>query len=128
MGDCRTFTVKIYYREPTYELRVGAKADPYSMQYEIRSHDQDEAILYAIAALNRSLPDSSVGWIRDVVGVSVDGVDVPVPVSRATPTELPSSGTSPATTVSADVEQRRFYVAITVALAIALALVFFLSQ
>jgi hypothetical protein len=108
MGELRRFTVKVYYREPTYELRVGPKADPYSMQYEIPAHDQDEAIRRATAALNESLPESSVGWIRDVVGVTVDGVAAAIPIPRATiPAVLPLSIISRTAPASKSSQKRR---------------------
>ena len=65
------FLVEVQYREPTYELHAGAKTAPYSWRYRISAGDEDEARrgalgqFYALAAL------SSVGWVREVVGVTV---------------------------------------------------------
>lgn len=65
------FIVEIQYREPGYELRHGARDEPFRFRYRINASGEDSAKWYALEEFRRISAMSSVGWIRDVVGVDV---------------------------------------------------------
>jgi hypothetical protein len=65
------FIVEIHYREPSYEARNGVRDAPFRFRYRIDASSADTAQKLALAELRRVTALSSVGWIRDVVDVSV---------------------------------------------------------
>ena len=65
------YRVRIDYREPTYEARVGAKSDPYSWTYEILATTPQEAAEDALRQFREITRVSNVGWLRQVVSVRV---------------------------------------------------------
>jgi hypothetical protein len=71
LHQVETYLVTIEYREPTYELRAGAKPRPYGWTYEIVAADESAARESALEEFRWVTRASSVGWIREVVGVTV---------------------------------------------------------
>ncbi|MHB8876998.1 MAG: hypothetical protein ACYC8T_25155 [Myxococcaceae bacterium] len=65
------YVVEIRYREPTYEVRSGSKDQPYSWRYRISAGSEDEARAGALGQFAALAEVSSVGWVREVVGVRV---------------------------------------------------------
>jgi hypothetical protein len=66
-----SYTVVVYYREPTYEVRHGDKAEPYQFTYEVMAVDEDDARAAALAQFRATADDSQVGWVRQVLQVIV---------------------------------------------------------
>jgi hypothetical protein len=71
------FIVEIHYREPGYEARHGARDEPFRFRYRIDAGNAESARWLALDEFRRIAELSSVGWVRDVVGVDV------IPVIRA---------------------------------------------
>jgi hypothetical protein len=71
LRDAATFRVRIQYREPTYEMRHGRKLEPYHWVYEIVAGSEAEAAASALREFHGTTRASSVGWVREVVGVHV---------------------------------------------------------
>ena len=65
------FIVEIHYREPGYEARHGARDEPFRFRYRIHAGSADSARWLALDEFRRITELSSVGWIRDVIGVDV---------------------------------------------------------
>lgn len=65
------FRVRIDYREPTYEARVGPKDCAYTWTYEVVAGNEQEAAEAALRKFFHTTRQSSVGWVREVVDVSV---------------------------------------------------------
>jgi hypothetical protein len=71
LHQAQTYLVTIEYREPTYELRVGPKTRPFGWTYEIVAADESSARESALREFWWVTRASSVGWVREVVGVHV---------------------------------------------------------
>lgn len=69
--DATTYRVRVQYREPTYELRHGEKREPFHWVYEIVAGSEAEAAESALREFHWTTRASSVGWVREVVGVHV---------------------------------------------------------
>ncbi len=67
----RSFRVRIFYREPTYELSRGARRAPYSGTFVVEARDESEAKQGAIDEFNAIAKQSSVGWVREILEVCV---------------------------------------------------------
>ena len=67
----RPYRVEIQYREPTYERATGNQPKAYSWTYVIRADTEDEARAWAVNEFKRIERLSSVGWIREIVGMNV---------------------------------------------------------
>lgn len=67
----RTFVVEIRYREPTYEARHGARAEPYRFRYRVEASSKEGAIALAVRQFEDITALSSVGWSRDIVAIDV---------------------------------------------------------
>ena len=65
------FRVRICYREPTCELRTGAKDEPYSTTYEVEAWTEELAARTALCRFHESADLSSVGWVHEVASVEV---------------------------------------------------------
>ncbi len=82
MSDCPSeggsFRVTIYYREPTYELFNGRKADPYFWTFEVEASTTEHAELEARRQFEEMARTSSVGWVRRIVRVDTEPPDRPV--------------------------------------------------
>lgn len=65
------FIVELQYREPGYEARTGPRAQPFRFRYRISANSEAQARWLALEEFRRITELSSVGWIRDVVGVDV---------------------------------------------------------
>jgi hypothetical protein len=65
------YRVRIDYREPTYEARVGPKRTPYTWTYEVVAPNEKEAAQIALREFRETARVSSVGWLREVVGIQV---------------------------------------------------------
>jgi hypothetical protein len=61
-----TYRVTIYYREPTYELAAGRRAEPYSWTFEVEAFSADSARREALREFDELARISSVGWVRRV--------------------------------------------------------------
>jgi len=68
------FIVEIHYREPGYEARHGARDKPFRFRYRIHAGSAESARWLALDEFRRITELSSVGWVRDVVGVDVTPV------------------------------------------------------
>jgi hypothetical protein len=66
------FRVTIHYREPTYELHAGPKADPYWWTFRIMARTAAEALKRAISTFREMESLSSVGWTREIVRTIVE--------------------------------------------------------
>lgn len=69
-----TLLVEIWYREPSYELRNGEKAEPYRWRFRVHASSEADAIRIALAEFRQIEAISSVGWARDVVDVAVTSI------------------------------------------------------
>ncbi|MBI3179831.1 MAG: hypothetical protein HYZ27_09235 [Deltaproteobacteria bacterium] len=67
----QAFRVSIAYREPTYELRAGKRAEPFCSTYEIMAASEAEAAATAVHEFNLTTCLSGVGWVRKIVGIQV---------------------------------------------------------
>lgn len=67
----RAYHVRIFYREPTYELANGPKKDPYSWTYRIQADTEEKAIALALEEFRAMERNSSVGWVRVITGTEV---------------------------------------------------------
>jgi hypothetical protein len=67
----RCFVVELRYREPGYEARHGAKAEPYRFRYRIVAASEEAAVWQALAEFHEISALSGVGWTRDVVSCDV---------------------------------------------------------
>lgn len=65
------FVVEIQYREPTYEARHGRRASPYRFRYRLEATSSSDARDLALVEFARVTAMSSVGWPRDIVGVTI---------------------------------------------------------
>lgn len=71
---CTHFVVELRYREPSYEARHGARAEPYRFRYRIEAASPEAAVGRALQEFREISAISSVGWVRDVVGCEVTPV------------------------------------------------------
>jgi len=71
MDENKKFKVLIMYREPTFELRIGPKASPFTCTYNIKAVDETAAIAGAIKEFRMTASQSSVGWVRNIVSAEV---------------------------------------------------------
>ncbi len=67
----RSFIVRIFYREPTYELQAGPRSEPYSWTYRIVADNEEGAIQQACEEFRAMERQSSVGWVRVISGTEV---------------------------------------------------------
>lgn len=65
--------VRIQYREPTFEARIGRVGPPYEWTYEVSAPDSESAIGAALRRFTTVAEASQVRWVREVVGVQVLG-------------------------------------------------------
>ena len=65
------YRVEILYREPTYELHAGPKAEPYRWTYRVQATNEEQAKSLAIEDFRMLERNSSVGWTRVVSEVRV---------------------------------------------------------
>ncbi len=63
------FAVTVYYREPTYELVAGCKAEPYRWTYRVFAPDEANARELALREFEEMARLSSVAWVRRVVRI-----------------------------------------------------------
>jgi len=68
---CRTYRVKILFREPTYELYNGPRAEPYFWTHDVRTTTEEVAVERATAVFLEMAKESSVMWIRKIVRTEV---------------------------------------------------------
>jgi hypothetical protein len=66
MDAISTYVITIFFREPSYELRVGAKAEPYSASYRIQAGSKEESERLALEAFRWQESNSHVSWGREV--------------------------------------------------------------
>ncbi|MGA9520401.1 MAG: hypothetical protein WBV82_02995 [Myxococcaceae bacterium] len=67
----RTYLVRVFYREPTYELQAGPRPEPYSWTYRIHADNEESAIQQALEEFRTMERQSSVGWVRVITGTEV---------------------------------------------------------
>ena len=65
----REYLVRVQYREPTYELRVGKKKFPYRWSIQLFATCAEEAMEIARREIGGSTRISNVGWIRVIVSM-----------------------------------------------------------
>jgi len=70
----RPYRVTIQYREPTYEMVAGQKAEPYGWTFRVVARTDDEARDQAVMEFRMMEKLSGVGWTRDIVSSVVDPV------------------------------------------------------
>lgn len=68
-GSC-AFLVRIEYREPTYELVRNLKPRVYSWTCRVHGRSCEHAEQLGLAEFRRMAALSSVGWVREIVGIS----------------------------------------------------------
>ena len=83
------YHVRIEYREPEFELRIGRKKRPYLTGYDFEARDQGEAARLAVAAFQGDARESGVGWRRVIHRLIVDNA-TEVPDGRPTGSGLGS--------------------------------------
>lgn len=66
------FIVQIDYREPGYEARQGGGARPYRWRYRIDAPTESVAMELALVQFRWIETLSSVGWIREIVALTVE--------------------------------------------------------
>ncbi len=66
------FIVEVRYREPSYEIRHGARAEPYRFRYRLEAPSEHAAIASVVAEFERMNVLSSVGWTRQIVELVVE--------------------------------------------------------
>ncbi|MBW2528250.1 MAG: hypothetical protein JRI23_29000 [Deltaproteobacteria bacterium] len=66
------YSVTIYYREPTFEKRLGREGEPYRFTFEIRARTEQGAVRAARRQFWEMARLSSVGWVREILRVEVD--------------------------------------------------------
>jgi hypothetical protein len=66
MDAISTYIVTIFFREPSYELRAGAKSEPYSAAYRIQAGSKEESERLALEAFRSQERGSNVSWGRVV--------------------------------------------------------------
>ncbi len=69
-----SFTVEVRYREPSYESRHGARAEPYRFRYRLEAPNEQAAVAFVVAEFKRMNMLSSVGWTRLIVDIVVEPV------------------------------------------------------
>ncbi len=67
----RTYVVRVFYREPTYELQAGPRPEPFCWAYRIHAENEEGAIQQALEEFRRMERLSSVGWVRIITGTEV---------------------------------------------------------
>lgn len=67
----QAYLVRIIYREPTYELEVGPKAEPYCFTYRVEAPGEEQARRLALEDFQWMERNSSVGWRRVISAVEV---------------------------------------------------------
>ncbi len=63
--------VTVFYREPTFEARLGRRGPPYRWEYEIEAVDAPTAIAIACREFDEVARASGVGWAREIVAWDV---------------------------------------------------------
>jgi hypothetical protein len=67
----QAYLVRIIYREPTYELEVGPKREPYSFTYRVEAYGEEQARKLALEDFRWMERNSGVGWQRVISSVEV---------------------------------------------------------
>lgn len=66
------YTVRIEFREPTYESATYPRAEPFSWTMkDVLARDEDEARALAVGRFRELAALSSVGWVREIESVRV---------------------------------------------------------
>ena len=73
MGD-QVYRVRINYTEPSFARRLGDESRVFSWTYRIQASSQTHAEDYAQTLFHRRATQSSVGWIREIVGLDTEHV------------------------------------------------------
>lgn len=66
------FHVRIYYREPTWDLYHGPRSGLLQASYDLEAVDAEHARRLALNEFRASGRDSGVGWVKEVVRVEVE--------------------------------------------------------
>ncbi|HUK57078.1 MAG TPA: hypothetical protein VLY20_10515 [Nitrospiria bacterium] len=66
MATPSSYLITIFFREPDYELRVGAKPEPYSVSYRLQAASKEDAERLALDEFRRQASASHVSWTRVV--------------------------------------------------------------
>jgi hypothetical protein len=64
MSSKSEFLVTVTYREPSYELRAGAKPKPFVASFRISAETGEEAERLAVEEFQRQEQSSFVSWSR----------------------------------------------------------------
>ncbi len=70
------FNVIVHYTEPLYRLYRKLPPKVYSCRSKIEASDFDEALSEALAIFKLTTKQSSVGWLRKVVRVEVERIEL----------------------------------------------------
>ena len=70
------FNVIVHYTEPLYRLYRKLPPTVYSCRSKIEAADFAEALSEALAVFKLTTKQSSVGWLRQVVKVEVERIEV----------------------------------------------------
>jgi hypothetical protein len=66
------FTVRIEFREPTFEAVTWPRAEPFCWTLEdVQARDEDEARRVAVERFKELEMLSGVGWVREIESVCV---------------------------------------------------------
>lgn len=66
------YTVRIEFREPTFEAATWPRAEPFAWTLEdVHARDEDEARRVAVGRFKELAMLSSVGWVREIESVRV---------------------------------------------------------
>lgn len=61
------FSVTVFYREPTFEARIGRVGPPFAWTFTVHAYDAESAVALAREEFEEMARASSVGWTRVVV-------------------------------------------------------------
>lgn len=75
------YAVTVFYREPTFEQRVGRQGEPYQFTFELLAGSEQAAILAATERFWDMARLSSVSWVREILRVEAR----PVPIGPPRP-------------------------------------------
>lgn len=65
------YAVTIYYREPSFEQRLGRQGEPFRFTFVVLARSKAGAILQARQQFEEMARLSSVAWVRDIVRIEV---------------------------------------------------------
>ena len=75
VSDVPPYQVTIYYREPTFEERIGRTGAPYRFTFDVSALTERGAVRKARDRFDQMARLSSVGWVREIVRIEARRAD-----------------------------------------------------